>query len=296
MAMKARNVLVVVLFLVAGTTGCGGNTQPAIAPSTVALPLPPPPTGLRVGIAGTLDVRVPGAIVAHAPLGRMPAYRLVVVSASSNDLATVARVASAHPKTHYALVGGSTRGERLPNLVGVVLRDDQAAVLGGVVAALVVTGEGGTSRTIAWVGPREMPLAAAFGRGAHSIEPSIRVLRVWSKSAPAACKEAALGAIGRGAIVVMARGGSCADAAIAGSHQANQVGLRVADFELPRVAAAQIVREAVAGVFHGGEDIVFGVTSGSIGVNRLDPRIGPATAIAARTAAQEIASGRRPSR
>jgi basic membrane lipoprotein Med (substrate-binding protein (PBP1-ABC) superfamily) len=83
---------------------------------------------------------------------------------------------------------------------------------------------------------------------------------------------------------------------VAGAHQQNQVGLSLSDFELPDVAAAQIVREAVAGVFHGGEDIVFGAATGAIGVNRLDPRISAATAIAARTAAQDVASGLRPSR
>jgi len=282
------------IVLVTCAVGCGGAqhaTTTVRAATHVA-----PRAGLRVGLVGPLDVRVPGAIVARGALDRLPASRLVVVSAEAVDAAVVAAAAGAHPETHYVLVGSPTRADRRPNLAGVVLREDQAAFLGGVVAALVAVEEGATANRIAWVGPQEAALAAAFGRGAHDIDPAIGILHAWSKDTPAACKEAALGSIARGAVVVIAHSGSCADAAIAGAHQQNHVGLRLANFELPEVAAAQLVREAVAGVYHGGEDIVFGASSGAIGVNRLDPRISAATAIAARTAAQDVASGRRPSR
>jgi basic membrane lipoprotein Med (substrate-binding protein (PBP1-ABC) superfamily) len=285
--MRLRAALIV---LAACAAGCGGErlattTARTNTHATTA-------AGLRVGVVGPLDVRVPGAIVARGPLDRMSAYRLVVVSAEANDAATVAATAGAHPGTHYALVGARTRGNRRPNLAGVVLRENEAAFLGGVVAALVAVEEGGTAKRVAWVGPQESALATAFGRGALGIDPTIGILHAWSKNSPAACKEAALGSLDRGAAVVLAHGGRCADAAIAGAHQQNHVGLSLGDFELPGVAAAQIVREAVAGVYHGGEDIVFGASSGVIGVNRLDRRISAATAITARTAAQDLASGR----
>ncbi len=290
--MNARAVLFVVL--VAAAAGCGGARD--ATPTVARVPAPVQPrTGLQVGVVGPLDVRAQGATVTHGSLDSASASRLVLVSADSTDLASVSAAAATHPDAHYAFVGGTTRGERRPNLAGVVLRDDQAAFLGGVVAALVATGDGGTSRRVAWVGPQETPLALAFGRGAHSIDASIEVLRAWSRNTPAACKEAALGATGRGAVVVMVHEGRCADAAISGSHQSNHVGLRLSDFELPSVAATQIVREAIAGVFHGGEDLVFGEASGAIGVNRLDARISATTAIAARTAAQDVASKLRPS-
>jgi hypothetical protein len=165
-----------------------------------------------------------------------------------------------------------------------------------VVAALVADEEGGTQKRIAWVGPRAPALEAAFGRGAHRIDPAVGLLHARSNELPAACKEAALGVMGRGAVVVMAAAGPCADAAVAGAHQQNHVGLRLGDFELPSVAAAQFVRDAVAGVYHGGEDIVFGAASGAIGIRALDPRISSATAIAARDAAQEVAGRPRVSR
>ena len=289
--MRVRAALIV---LVTVAAGCGGGLPQATTakPTTHAKP----PSGLRVGIVGSLTVRVPGTVVVHGPLDTMPAYPLVVVSAEADDAATVAAVADAHPETHYALVGSRTRGDRRPNLAGIVLREGEAAFLGGIVAGLVAVEEGGTAKRIAWVGPEESALAAAFGRGAHSVDAGVGILHAWSQARPAACKEAALGSIARGAVVVLARGGRCADAAIAGAHQQNHVGLRLGDFELPSVAATQIVREAVAGVYHGGEDILFGADTGAIGMNRLDPRISAATAITARTAAQDLANGRRPSR
>jgi hypothetical protein len=132
-------------------------------------------------------------------------------------------------------------------------------------------------------------------RGVHDVAPGAVVLRAWSADRPAACKEAALGALARGATILMAHGGLCATAAIAGAHQQNHPGLRLSDFLLPDVAAAQVVRDAVGGAYHGGEDLVFGAASGAVGVRTLDPRISAATAVRARAAAQELASGRSPS-
>jgi hypothetical protein len=48
-------------------------------------------------------------------------------------------------------------------------------------------------------------------------------------------------------------------------------------------------------VFRGGEDLVFGASSGAIGVQHLDPRISPDIVARARVAAQQLAAGLRPS-
>jgi basic membrane lipoprotein Med (substrate-binding protein (PBP1-ABC) superfamily) len=250
--------------------------------------------GLHVGVVGPLDVRVAGAVVERGRLGDLAGDRLVLVSASSRAAAGVADAAAAHPETHYALVGESVAGSGLTNLAGIVLRSDQAARLGGVVAGLVVADEGARQPRVAWVGPEERPLATAFVEGVHDIDAGAVVLRQWSADRPAACKESALEAISRGATVVMAHRGLCAEAAVAGAHQQNAPGFRLADFELPSVAAAQVVRDAVNGIYHGGEDLVFGAASGAIGIRALDPRIPTAIAVRARTAAQQLSSGRLP--
>ena len=152
---------------------------------------------------------------------------------------------------------------------------------------------GGTAPRVAWVGPEERALANAFARGVHRALPGAVVLDESSRSIPARCKEAALAAIARGAMVVMAHGGLCAEAALAGARQQNVPGLQLGDFEFPDVVADLLARDAAAGVFHGGEDIFFGAASGAIGVGALDPRISPDTVVRARTAAQNLRVGSR---
>jgi hypothetical protein len=272
--------------------GCGSAHPRA---TTTAPPRPKvAPAGLLVGVVGPISISVTGTRVQRGPLDELLGDRLVLVSARSAPLAAVAAAADAAPTSHFAYVGASTKGSHRPNLVGVVLRDEQAALLGGVVAGFVAKERGGAAGRVAWVGPQERALTRAFVRGVHESLPSATVLIASSTRIPARCKEAALGAIARGAVAVMAHGGSCAAAAADGAHQQNHVALRVDDFELPSVAAAVVARDAVAGVFHGGEDLVFGAGSGSIGVRRLDPLISPATAVRARAAAEQLASGLRP--
>jgi hypothetical protein len=287
--MRRAAIISVAAMLVAGCA----HARPA---TTTTAPSKPKhaSAGLLVGVVGSLEVSVPGARVERGSLGRVAADRLVLVSAASDSLATVSAAADANPGSHFVLVGGSTKGAHRPNLVGLVLRDDQAALLGGTVAGLVANEHSGQSTRVAWVGPQERSVTAAFARGVHSSAPSTHVLRAYSRNIPARCKEAALGAIARGAVVVMAHGGPCFAAATDGAHQQEQIALGVTDFELPAVAADVMVRDAVAGIFHGGEDIVFGASSGAIAVRGLDPLVSPAIAVRARAAAQELASGLRP--
>jgi hypothetical protein len=216
---------------------------------------------------------------------------LVLVSSEVADAATVAEAARAHPAGHFALVGASTKGNRAPNLVGLVLPEDQAALLAGLAAGLAAADQGGSTPEVAWIGPEERRLAAAFGRGVHQARPDAAVLHQWSRAIPARCKEAALTALDRGATIVMAHGGICAEAAAAAAHEQNLPALRLSDFEVPGVAAALVAHDALAGIYHGGEDLVFGAGSGAVGIRHLDPRIPLATAARARTAAQELANG-----
>jgi hypothetical protein len=288
---------VALLVLTCALGGCGGAERAATTTTAAATTghTATASAGLRIGVVGPLNVNVPGAAIEHGTLAQVAGDPLVVVSAEDPAAERVRATAHADQVGHYAIVGASERSPPLPNLAGLVFREEEAARLGGVVAGLVVTEESGSSARVAWVGPQERSLATAFARGVHEIRPGTVVLRAWSADRPAACKEAALAALARGATIVMARGGVCASAAIAGAHQQNHPGLRLSDFILPDVPAAQVVRDAVEGVYHGGEDLVFGAASGAIGIRRLDSRISPATAVRARAAAQELASGRPPS-
>jgi hypothetical protein len=292
--MRMRAALIALALLAMAMAGCGAH-QATTTVTTKQGAFSAPATGTRVGIVGSLPTRpVPGVRFERVELATPPASSLVLVSADAADIAAVEAAAHNNPSSHYAYVGGSTKGHRRKNLVGLVLDDAQAARLGGVVAGLVAGEQGGLKGRVAWVGPEERALAAAFASGAQQVQPGTTVLRAWSQDLPASCKEAALGVIARGAVAVMAHGGLCADAAIEGAHEQNRVGLRIADFELPEVPIGVIVRDALGGVYRGGEDLIFGASSGAIGVQHLDPRISSDTALRARSAAQQLAAGLSP--
>jgi hypothetical protein len=275
--------------------GCGGKHQATTTTTTKTVARNPAPSGLRIGLVGPLSLSVPGAHFVHASLPQVSDEPLVIADASVVDVPAIAAAADANPSTHFAIVGASTKGLHRPNLVGLVIREEQAARLAGVVAAFVIREEGGTSERVAWVGPQENRLFAAFKHGVRETVPDATVLHSWSQRVPSRCKEAALGAIGRGATVLVAHRGLCADAVADAAHEQNHVALGLTDFELPSTPAAIVARDAVAGVYHGGEDLVFGAPSGAIGVRSLDRRVSADTALRARTAAQQLASGLRPS-
>ena len=276
--------------------GCGGQHQATTTTTTTkTVAQKPAPSRLRIGLVGPLSLSVPGAQFVHGSLRQVSDEPLVIADASVVDVPAIAAAAEANPSTHFAIVGASTKGSHKPNLVGLVIREEQAARLAGVVAAFVIREEGGTSERVAWVGPQENKLFAAFKHGVRETVPDATVLHSWSQRVPSRCKEAALGAIGRGVTVLVAHRGLCADAVADAAHEQNHVALALTDFELPSTPAAIVARDAVAGVYHGGEDLVFGAPSGAIGVRGLDRRVSADTALRARTAAQQLASGLRPS-
>jgi basic membrane lipoprotein Med (substrate-binding protein (PBP1-ABC) superfamily) len=239
---------------------------------------------------GALAVpQVFGAVLEHGSLDQVADDPLVLVGAGTKAAARLERVAQAHPSTHFALLGASAAGWHLDNVAGLVVRDDQAARLAGIVAGIVAADEGAQQPRVGWAGPEQPALAEAFARGVHAVDTHAQMLHAWSSSVAAACKEAALAVVERGAVAVLSPHGECTVAAAAGAHEQNVVALRLDDFELPQVAAGQVVRDAVAGVYHGGEDIVFGSKSGAVGIATLDPRITPDQAIRARTLASQLA-------
>ena len=281
-------VLAAVAVLLVGCGKAATVTQKVVTRTTYRVATTAP--SLDVGIVGKLNVTVPGANVQHGMLAKLTAP-LVLVQAGTSAAARLANVARANPDTHYALVGGSAANLQLRNVVGLVVRDTPAAQLAGAVAGLIAEGEGVAAPRVGLVGPANTPLSFSFGLGVHAVSPHALVLHAWTGDAPAACKEAALTLLTRGAVAITAQSGRCADAAVSGAHDQNAVAIRISDFELLSVPATEIVRDAVGGVFHGGEDLVFGPGSGAIGIGTLDPRISPANVLRARTLAGRLATG-----
>lgn len=288
---------VAMLVAVVAAAGCGGvheraHTASTSAPRT-ATAAPAPPV-VRVGVVGPLQVQAAGAQIDRGPLAQVAGDPLVLVWAPTADTAAVIAAADDHPSGHFALVGASTTGFRRRNLAGIVIREDQAARLAGAVAGLAATDAGASAPVVAWVGPEERHLAASFAVGLRGTAPGGTVLRAWSRDQAAACKEAALGAIDEGAQLVVAHRGLCAQAAAVGAHERNRIALDVSSFEEPTVAADRIAQDAVSGIYYGGEDLVFGASTGAIVVGRLDPRISSTTVLRAHTAAQQLAAGQAP--
>jgi basic membrane lipoprotein Med (substrate-binding protein (PBP1-ABC) superfamily) len=277
-------VLVVLL------AGCGNEKQ-AASPPTASAPTASTRTVLRVGIVGPLRLAVAGVGVRRGDLASVAGEPLVLVDAGVASVDAVAASARAHPDSQFAMVGASARAQDVPNLAGIVFEQGKAAYLAGVTAGLAAADEGGGDPRVAWVGPEERGLVAAFGRGVRAAAPGVAVLHQGSLPVPARCKEAALTALERDAVVVFAQRGLCAAAAAAAAHEQNRPALRLRDFLLPDVAAATVAREAANGIFHGGEDVVFGPATGAVGIRALDPRISVSTAAQARAAAQELAGG-----
>jgi basic membrane protein A len=273
-----RGAALVVICLVAA--GCGGGaSRDAGTTETTARhqSAPRAEPGVRVAELGNSSRDLDGA-------------DLVVVPRGTRGVEEIARE---HPDAHFVLIGTPYERAPGPNVAGVLFREDEAAYLAGVVAGLVTLGEGALDARVAWVGGRRVAVADAFARGVHGVDPAVRVSKRWTETEPALCKEAALDAVARGASVLLTGIGACANGVLAAAREQNAVGLSLGDFERPEVAVDRLVRDARQGLYHGGENLVFGTASGAVGVGKLDPRV-PADAVAeARAVEQELAAGLR---
>jgi basic membrane protein A and related proteins len=269
--------LVIICLVAAGCGGAASRDAETTQTTAKAQPAPRLEQGIRVAELGNGAQNLDGA-------------DLVVVARGTRGVEELARE---HPDAHFVLVGTPYERAPGPNVAGVLFREDEAAYLAGVVAGLVTMREGSLDARVAWVGGRRDAVAAAFARGVHGVDPAVRVSKRWTETEPALCKEAALDAVARGASVLLTGIGACANGVLAAAREQNAVGLSLGDFERPGVAVDRLVRDARQGLYHGGENIVFGTASGAVGVGKLDPRV-PADAVAeARAVEQELAAGLR---
>ena len=281
---------VAIILAVLACTACGAQTPRT---RTVAVRTGPPPV-LRVGVVGPLVVSVPRVAVRRGTLASVQRYPLVLVAAGHVTTRALAAVAAANPDSHFALVGASVQSVKQPNLAGIVFRETQAAQLGGILAGYTAAAQGISQPPVAWVGPAGLDLVRSFTHGVHQVAGGVTVLVDRTPATPAACKESALSAFLRRAVVVMARQGICAAAVAAAAADQNRVAASVPDFELPDAVVESVVRAAVNGSYSGGEDVIFGFATGAIGVRRLDRRVPAVVATRVRSAAQALSGGRPP--
>ena len=148
---------------------------------------------------------------------------------------------------------------------------------------------------------------AGYQAGAKKANPGITTLNAYSQDFvdQAKCKELALDQISRGAHVVFQVAGQCGLGALSAAQEKNMRGIgvdadqsylgpHIATSALKKVdeAVFQTVQELVGGGFNGGEDTIFDVASGAVGIGEISPTV-PRDAVAdVKRVQEEIASGK----
>jgi basic membrane protein A and related proteins len=198
------------------------------------------------------------------------------------------QAAEAFPDTNFAIIDfGYSEEDALPNLQGLVFKEQETGCLVGVIAAL--TSETGTIST---VGGQKIPPVDRFIAGyqacAKEANPDIKLLNAYSQEfvAPAPCKEIALDQIAKGSDVVFQVAGGCGLGALDAAKEEGVWGIGVdkdqaflGDHIL--TSAVKRVDEAVfsayqaqvEGTFEGGGVTVFGLAEEGVDVGEISPEV-----------------------
>jgi basic membrane protein A len=194
---------------------------------------------------------------------------------------------------------------------GIRFEEQQAGYLVGYLAGLVVREDSRLRQTISVVAGRRTALVeryvAGYLAGARRAYPDVRTLTGYTGGFrdPAACKQAALAQIAQGSSVVFDVAGRCGAGALEAAKERNvwAIGLDadrsgLGDFVLTSalrnidVAVFETVRLVREGRFSGGEDVVYDVGSGGVGVGTTSAEV-PADIVAKLQALQDdLAAGR----
>jgi basic membrane protein A and related proteins len=257
-------------------------------------------------------VRRPDAFVTSLRRFAADDYDLVF-GVGAGAAAPVEQVADKFPDVDFAVVDVSQAGmtSKPPNVRGLLFKEEEAGYLVGYLAALLNARESGSQQTIGSVGGRKVPWVdryiAGFHAGAKKANPRITTLNGYSQTFvdQAKCKEIALGQIARGADVVFQVAGQCGLGTLSAAEEKNVWGVgvdgdqaRLGDHVLTSalkkidVAVFETVQAMQEGSFTGGEDVVFDVASGGVGLGDVSDQV-PADVLARVQAVQDdLAAGK----
>ena len=222
------------------------------------------------------------------------------------------KVAARYPDTNFAIIDYSQADmtTKPKNVRGLLFKEQEAGYLVGYLAGLLAKDEAGAKQVIGSVGGQKIPpvdrYIAGYQAGAKKANPGITTLNSYSQDFvdQAKCKELALDQIARGAHVIFQVAGQCGLGALSAAKEKNVRGIgvdadqaflgeHVATSALKKVdeAVFQTVQEVVDGGFNGGEDTIFDVASGAVGIGVISPTV-PRTAVAeVKRVQMEIADG-----
>jgi basic membrane protein A len=197
------------------------------------------------------------------------------------------------PETNFAIIDNAYGGEgceetntcELPNLQGLLFKEQETGYLAGYLAGLVTE-----SNTISSVGGIKIPpvdrFIAGYQAGAMASNPDITTLNAYSEDFvdQAKCKEVALDQIAEGSDVVFQVAGGCGLGALDAAQQegvwgigvdADQafLGEHVLTSALKRVdeAVFQTISAVADGSFTGGGVTLFGLAEDGVGLGEFSP-------------------------
>ena len=222
------------------------------------------------------------------------------------------KVSARFPDVNFAIIDSSQSDMKTKpkNVRGLLFKEQEAGYLVGYLAGLITKDQGGSRQVIGSVGGLKIPpvdrYIAGYQAGAEAANPGITTLNAYSQdfADQAKCKELALDQIARGAGVVFQVAGQCGLGALSAAAEKNMLGIgvdadqgylgeHVATSALKKVdeAVFQTVQEVANGSFNGGEDTIFDVASGAVGIGEISPSV-PRDAVAeVKRVQDEIADG-----
>jgi basic membrane protein A len=221
-------------------------------------------------------------------------------------------VAQQYPDTNFAIVDvpQPSLKHKPRNVRGIVFKEQEGGYLAGYLAGLMVKEQGG-KQVVSTVGGIKIPpvdrYIAGFQAGAKAANPNVTTLNGYSQDFvdQARCKEIALQQISRGSQVVMQVAGGCGLGALDAARERNVWGIGAdADqsflgphilssaLKLNPVSIFQTIETVKNGTFRGGEDAVFDVKSGAVGLGKISPRVPNEIVAKVNQVQEDLAAGR----
>jgi basic membrane protein A len=234
----------------------------------------------------------------------------LIIGVGFTEIQAMAVVAKQFPKTHFAIVDVSNADEdNLPNVEGLLFREQEAGYLAGYAAGLAAKDRSG--KVVSSVGGQKQPpvdrYIAGFQAGAKAAFPGVETLNGYSQdfSNPSKCKEVALNQIAAGSVVVFQVAGGCGLGALDAAKEqsvwgigvdADQgyIGPYVLTSALKRVDTAvyDAIETAQAGKFQGGRDVVYGIDHNGVGIGKFSPKAPAGLAGAVRKVEAQMKAGK----
>jgi basic membrane protein A and related proteins len=234
----------------------------------------------------------------------------LIIGVGFTEIQAMAAVAKQFPKKHFAIVDVSNADENnLPNVEGLLFREQEAGYLAGYAAGLAAKDRSG--KIVSSVGGQKQPpvdrYIAGFQAGAKAAFPGVETLNGYSQdfSNPSKCKEVALNQIAAGSVVVFQVAGGCGLGALDAAKEQSVWGIGVDDDQgyigpyvltsaLKRVDTAVYgaIETAQAGKFQGGRDVVYGIDSNGVGIGKFSPKAPAGLAAAVRKVEAQMKAGK----